>query len=51
MVWVGGAAAFLALGLFVAPKMFGFTFLFLPLIWMRVPRRRGGAGDRERNGQ
>ena len=41
MLWVGVAAVFLALGLFVAPKLFGFTFLFLPLIWMRLPRRRG----------
>lgn len=32
---------FVLLGLFVAPKLFGFAFLFLPFIWIR----RWGGGD------
>ena len=32
---------FVLLGLFVAPKLFGFAFLFLPFIWIR----RCGGGD------
>jgi hypothetical protein len=42
LVWVGVSAAFVVLGLLVAPKLFGFAFLFLPFIWIR---RWGGAGD------
>jgi amino acid transporter len=43
-VWIGVSVAFILLGVFVAPRMLGFTFLFLPLIWMRLPRGGGGAG-------
>jgi hypothetical protein len=38
--WLVFAAAFLILGLFVAPKLFGGVFLFFPLFWFRRPRRR-----------
>ena len=40
-LWVGVSAVFVLLGLFVAPKLFGFAFLFLPFIWIR----RWGGGD------
>ena len=38
---MGVSAVFVLLGLFVAPKLFGFAFLFLPFIWIR----RWGGGD------
>lgn len=41
LLWVGVSAVFVLLGLFVAPKLFGFAFLFLPFIWIR----RWGGGD------
>jgi multisubunit Na+/H+ antiporter MnhB subunit len=48
-VWIGASVGFLALGLFVAPRLLGFTFLLLPLVWMRLPGRRGdwGRGSRD----
>lgn len=53
VVWIGFSVGFIALGLFVAPRLLGFTFLLLPLIWMRLPGRRGdwgqgSRGERER---
>jgi hypothetical protein len=39
-VWIGASAVFALLGLFVAPKLLGFTFLFLPFLWI------GGIGRR-----
>jgi hypothetical protein len=44
-VWIGVATAFLVLGALVAPRLFGFTFLFLPFLWMG--RRRRGPQRRE----
>lgn len=41
-VWVGASVVFALLGLFVAPKLLGFTFVFLPFLWI------GGLGRRER---
>jgi hypothetical protein len=40
-VWIGVATALLVLGAVVAPRLFGFTFLFLPFLWMRGRRRPG----------
>ena len=42
-VWIGASAVFALLGLFVAPKLLGFTFIFLPFLWVG-----GGGGRRER---
>jgi hypothetical protein len=44
-VWIGVASALLVLGALVAPRLFGFTFLFLPFLWMN--RRRRGPQRRE----
>jgi uncharacterized membrane protein YfcA len=41
-VWMGVAVVFAILGVFVAPQLLGFTFLFLPFLWV------GGLGRRER---
>jgi hypothetical protein len=41
-VWTAGGIAFVLLGAFVFPRLLGFTFVFLPFIWMR----RSGAGNR-----
>ena len=43
-LWVGVCAAFLLLGLFVTPRLLGFTFLFLPFIWMGAASGRGQRG-------
>jgi len=48
-VWIGASVGFLALGLFVAPRLLGFTFLLLPLVWMRLPGRGGDWGRGPRN--
>lgn len=39
LVWLGIAAVFVLLGLFVFPKLFGGVFLFLPFFWLRGWRR------------
>jgi hypothetical protein len=39
-LWLGVSAAFVLLGLFVWPGLFGGTFFFLPLIWIWRPRQR-----------
>jgi hypothetical protein len=42
-VWLLVSAVFVFLGLFVFPKLFGFTFVFLPFIWLgRMWRTRPG---------
>jgi O-antigen/teichoic acid export membrane protein len=49
-VWVGVSAVFVLLGLFVAPKLLGFTFVFLPFLWTgggRRPRQRAINHDGE----
>ena len=40
-LWLGVSCVFALLGLFVAPKLLGFTFVFLPFLWI------GGLGRRE----
>ena len=42
-VWVGASVTVALLGLFVAPKLLGFTFVFLPFLWI------GGLGRRRRD--
>ena len=39
-LWVAVSVAFILLGLFVWPGLFGGTFFFLPFIWIWRPRRR-----------
>ncbi len=43
-LWVAVCAVLLLLGLFVAPRLLGGVFLFLPFVWVRRGRRR----DRDR---
>ncbi len=39
-VWVGVAAVSVMLGVFVAPRLLGFTFVLLPFLWIgRLGRR------------
>jgi hypothetical protein len=33
-LWILASAGFALLGLFVLPKLFGFTFIFLPFLWV-----------------
>ena len=40
VVWVAGSIAFVLLGVFVFPRLFGFTILFLPFVLARSFRRR-----------
>lgn len=37
----------LVLGLVIAPRLFGFAFLFLPLLWIRRPRPGGREAEDE----
>jgi hypothetical protein len=37
-LWVGVCLAFVVLGVFVWPGLFGGTLLFLPFVWIRRPR-------------
>lgn len=46
--WIAVGALLLILGVVLMPRLLGFTFLFLPLIWSRRarrPRRPGGPTD------
>ncbi len=45
--WALVSVALVVLGLFVAPRLFGFLFLFLPFLWIRGQRRRGPRGRDE----
>jgi hypothetical protein len=47
VVWVAGSLAFVLLGVFVFPRLFGFTILFLPFLLARSFGRRR-PGDHER---
>jgi hypothetical protein len=47
LVWVGVCATWVVLGLFVAPRLLGFTFLFLPFLLSRRSRGRRGGRSRE----
>jgi len=49
--WIVLGAMLLVLGIVIMPKILGFTFLFLPLIWSRRgrgPRGPGGPGGSRR---
>ena len=39
-VWIGVSIVFVLLGVFVAPRLLGFTFVFLPFLWVGGGRRR-----------
>jgi len=45
-LWVGVCLVFAVLGLVVWPGLFGGTFLLLPFIWIRRPRREAGMDPR-----
>lgn len=45
--WLGVSVALVVLGVLLAPRLFGFTFLLLPLLWMGRGRRRGGPPGRQ----
>jgi hypothetical protein len=47
--WIAISAVFVLLGLMVFPRLLGFTFVFLPLIWMRGFGRRREPQDRGRH--
>ncbi len=40
LVWLGVAAVSILVGLVIAPRVFGFTFLFLPFVWIGRTGRR-----------
>jgi hypothetical protein len=43
--WIALGAIVLLLGVMIMPRILGFTFLFLPMIWSRrAGRPRGGSG-------
>ena len=46
--WIVLGAVLLVLGVLVMPRLFGFVFLFLPMIWSR--RARGPRGPGRPNG-
>ncbi len=48
-LWAGVSGVFVVLGIFVWPGLFGGAFLFLPFVWIRVPRR-GRTMDPRGNG-
>jgi hypothetical protein len=53
-LWILVSAGFVLLGLFVFPKLFGITFVFLPFLWVgglwRGRPRSGDAHGRPRPG-
>lgn len=48
-VWIAISTVFVLLGVMVFPRLLGFTFVFLPLIWMRGFGRRREPRDRSRH--
>jgi hypothetical protein len=44
-VWLLVSAAFVFLGLLVFPRLFGFTFVFLPFLWIGGLWRQRPRGD------
>jgi hypothetical protein len=44
-LWLLVSAGFVLLGLFVFPKLFGFTFVFLPFLWVAGLLRSRPRGD------
>jgi hypothetical protein len=49
-LWLSVSAAFLVLGLFVSPKLLGGVFLFIPFLWVWMPRRPRRPPDPSTNG-
>ncbi len=49
-VWVVASIAFVLVGVFVFPRLFGFTFLFLPFFLARSFGRRRRPEDERRDG-
>ena len=49
-MWIAISTVFVLVGVMAFPRLLGFTFVFLPLVWMRGfgGRRRGGSGQRRR---
>ncbi len=47
--WIAMSAVFVLLGAMLFPRLLGFTFVFLPLIWMRRFGRRREPQDRSRH--
>jgi len=50
-LWIALSTVFVLVGVMAFPRLLGFTFVFLPLVWMRGfggRRQRGGSGDRGR---
>jgi hypothetical protein len=47
--WIAISTVFVLLGVMVFPRLLGFTFVFLPLIWMRGFGRRREPQDRSRH--
>jgi hypothetical protein len=45
--WIAASAAFFLLGVFVFPKLFGFTFIFLPFLWVGGLWRSRRSGNEE----
>jgi hypothetical protein len=54
-LWVGVSAVLVLVGVFVVPKLLGFTFLFIPFIWFggigrrTPPRPRSNPHDADTN--
>ncbi len=48
--WIVLGAMFLILGIVIVPRLLGFTFLLLPMIWSRRARRPRGPGGPGRPG-
>ena len=46
--WIALSTVFVLLGVMVFPRLLGFTFVFLPLIWMRGFGRRREPQERRR---
>jgi hypothetical protein len=45
-VWIAASAAFVLVGVFVFPRLFGFTILFLPFVLARSFGRRRSEDER-----
>ena len=48
-LWIALSTVFVLLGVVVFPRLLGFTFVFLPLIWMRGFGRRREPQQRSRH--
>ncbi|MGH2635400.1 MAG: hypothetical protein ACRDHU_04560 [Actinomycetota bacterium] len=36
VVWVAASAVWLLIGIFLVPRLLGFTFILLPIVWNRA---------------